>query len=85
MPVRSRPETLSGRFTEEEKARNRANDPIEAFKKRVLERGLLSEAEIAEIDARTAKVVEEAVEFAEESPWPVPEDVLTTDVYVSYP
>ena len=72
-------------FTEEEKARNHANDPIKSFKKQVLERGLLSEAEIAEIDAKTAKMVEEAVEFAEESPWPVPEDVLTTDVYVSYP
>ncbi|HET90978.1 MAG TPA: thiamine pyrophosphate-dependent dehydrogenase E1 component subunit alpha [Chloroflexi bacterium] len=72
-------------FTEEEKARNRARDPIESFKKRVLERGLLSEEEIAGIDAKTAKMVEEAVEFAEESPWPVPEDVLTTDVYVSYP
>jgi len=72
-------------FTEEEKARNRANDPIEAFKKQVLKRGLLSEEEIAEIDAKVADTVEEAVKFAEESPWPVPEDVLTTDVYVSYP
>jgi len=72
-------------FTEEEKARNHANDPIKSFKKQVLERRLLSEKEIAEIDAKTTKMVEEAVEFAEESPWPVPEDVLTTDVYVSYP
>ena len=71
-------------FTEEEKARNRANDPIEKFKKRVLDRGLLSEAELAEIDAKTKKMVVEAVKFAEESPWPDPEDVLT-DVYVSYP
>ncbi|MDY7080415.1 MAG: thiamine pyrophosphate-dependent dehydrogenase E1 component subunit alpha [Chloroflexota bacterium] len=70
-------------FTEEEKARNRARDPIENLKKRVLERGLLSEEEVAEIDAQTAQMVEEAVQFAEESPWPVPEDVLT-DVYVSY-
>jgi pyruvate dehydrogenase E1 component alpha subunit len=72
-------------FTEEEKARNRANDPIKSFKKRLLERKLLSEKEIAGIDAKVAKMVQEAVEFAEDSPWPVPEDVLTTDVYVSYP
>jgi pyruvate dehydrogenase E1 component alpha subunit len=70
-------------FTEEEKARNRANDPIEKFKKRVLERGLLSKAEIAGIDAKTAKMIDEAVQFAEEGPWPIPEEVLT-DVYVSY-
>ncbi|MBU0703676.1 MAG: thiamine pyrophosphate-dependent dehydrogenase E1 component subunit alpha [Chloroflexi bacterium] len=72
-------------FTEEEKARNRANDPIASFKKRLLERKLLSAEEIAEIDAKVGKMIEEAVEFAEESPWPVPADVLTTDVYVSYP
>jgi pyruvate dehydrogenase E1 component alpha subunit len=72
-------------FTEEEKARNRANDPIKSFKKRLLERKLLSKKEIAEVDAKVAKMIKEAVEFAEESPWPVPEDVLTTDVYVSYP
>ncbi len=71
-------------FTEEEKARNRARDPIESFKKRVLERGLLSEAELAEIDAKVAAAIEDAVKFAEESPWPNPEELLT-DVYVSYP
>jgi len=71
-------------FTEEEKARNRARDPIDSFKKRVLERKLLTEAEIAKIDAKTAAAVEDAVKFAEESPWPAAEKLLT-DVYVSYP
>jgi pyruvate dehydrogenase E1 component alpha subunit len=71
-------------FTEEEKDRNRARDPIENFKKKALERGLLSEVQLREVDARVATIVEEAVKFAEASPWPAPEEVLT-DVYVKYP
>ncbi len=70
-------------FTEEEKAQNRARDPIDAFRKRVLERGLLSEKELADIDARAKQTIDEAVAFAEQSPYPAPEAVLT-DVYVSY-
>jgi acetoin:2,6-dichlorophenolindophenol oxidoreductase subunit alpha len=71
-------------FTEEEKAHNRARDPIERFKKRVLERKLLSEEELAKIDAKAAGIIEEAVQFAEKSPYPDNKEVLT-DVYVSYP
>lgn len=71
-------------FTDEEKERNRARDPIEAFKKRALERELLSEAQTAEIDARVAEIIEEAVKFAEESAWPDKKEVFT-DVYVKYP
>jgi pyruvate dehydrogenase E1 component alpha subunit len=70
-------------FTEEEKKRNRANDPIDGFKKKVLERKLLTEAELADIDAKAAALIEEAVKYAEESPLPGSEEVLT-DVYVKY-
>jgi pyruvate dehydrogenase E1 component alpha subunit len=70
--------------TDEEVAGYRERDPIENFKKRVLERGLVSEAELEEIDARVAAAIDEAVRFAEESPYPPPEECLT-DVYVSYP
>ena len=38
--------------TEEEKKRNRARDPIENVKKRALERGLVSAAQLGEVDAR---------------------------------
>ncbi len=70
--------------TEEEKKQNRARDPIENVKKRALERGLVTEAQLAEVDAQVTAFIEEAVKFAEESPWPAPEEVLT-DVYVNYP
>ena len=69
--------------TEEEKAKNQARDPIETFKKRILDRGLLTEKEMADIDARAQQSIEAAVKFAEESPYPTLEECLT-DVYVSY-
>ncbi len=71
-------------FTEEERAKNRENDPIEKFKDAVVERGLLSEEDLDEIDAWVEKTIEDAVEFAEEAPYPDPEDCFA-DVYVSYP
>jgi TPP-dependent pyruvate/acetoin dehydrogenase alpha subunit len=71
-------------FSPEEIARNKANDPIEKFKKRILERGLVSAKELVDIDARAKKTLDEAVEFAEQAPYPAPEECLT-DVYVSYP
>ena len=70
--------------TGEEKEHNRARDPIEAFKKRALERELLSEGQVAEIDAKVTEIIEEAVKFAEESAWPDIKEVFT-DVYVKYP
>ncbi len=70
--------------TEEDLAGYQARDPIESFRRRVLERGLASEAELAAIDASAINAVDEAVRFAEQSPYPALEDCLT-DVYVSYP
>jgi TPP-dependent pyruvate/acetoin dehydrogenase alpha subunit len=70
-------------YTEEDKAKQKTRDPIDKFAKRVVERKLLSEAELAEIDARAKKVLDEAVQFAEQSPYPVL-DAILTDVYVSY-
>jgi len=70
-------------YTEEDKAKQKARDPIDKFAKRVVGRQLLSEAELAEIDARAKKVLDEAVQFAEQSPYPALDQILT-DVYVSY-
>jgi len=42
--------------------------------------GVLTEAQAREINERIIAQVEEAVRFAEESPWPTPEEVLE-DVY----
>jgi pyruvate dehydrogenase E1 component alpha subunit len=70
--------------TDEEMAKNRAKDPIDRFRKRVVERGLVAESDLDAIDARAKEIVDNAVKFAEESPYPSLDEVMT-DVYVSYP
>ena len=70
-------------YTEEDKSKQKARDPIETFRKRVLERKLLSEKELADIDARAPQIIGEAFQQAEAAPYPALAEVLT-DVYVSY-
>jgi pyruvate dehydrogenase E1 component alpha subunit len=67
--------------SKEEVARWRERDPIPAFGDRLEREGVLSAQERAEIDARVAREIEEAVGFAEASPFPAPES-LYDDVYV---
>ncbi len=55
-------------------------DPIERFRAVVGEAGRLPDAAMVEIDAAVDDEAQRAVEFAEASPWPVPE-VLEHDVY----
>jgi pyruvate dehydrogenase E1 component alpha subunit len=62
----------------------KSRDCILRFKERVLPVGTISANELSAIDARCAQLVDEAVRFAEESPYPEPGELLT-DVYVNYP
>lgn len=66
--------------TREEEEMWKAKDPIPRFEAKLMEMGILSEAQAREINERIIAQVEEAVRFAEESPWPAPEEVLE-DVY----
>lgn len=58
-------------------------DSITLFRGYLLKNGLLTEAEIADIDSSVENAVSEAVRLAEESPFPSAQE-LFTDVYVSY-
>ena len=55
-------------------------DPISSFRQLLLEEGLLSEEEVTTLEAEIEAQVEEAVRFADESPFPEPE-ALTANVY----
>ena len=55
-------------------------DPIESFEKYLLRKGILDEAKIREIHERIDKEIEEATEYALNSPFPEPEDALR-DLY----
>ena len=54
----------------------KARDPIAHLEQHGLERGLLSAAEIAAIRERVQRDLDEAVAFAEQSPFPDPKDLL---------
>jgi len=67
--------------TKEEVARWRERDPLPAFAKRLIDAGVIDEAERERADERALARVDAAVEFAEASPFPAPES-LYDDVYV---
>jgi pyruvate dehydrogenase E1 component alpha subunit len=65
--------------SKEEIASWKERDPIERFKKLLMDADLLNEEQIEEIEKEMAQVIEEAVKFAEESPEP---DVETVTEWV---
>lgn len=67
--------------TKEQVAEWRKRDPIELLSKRMIEEGVLDEAGMQELDAAAVVRVDEAVAFADASPFPSPES-LYDDVYV---
>lgn len=67
--------------TREEEKLWRDRDPIKLFSTKMMEQGILKEAEIKEIEDVVAKEINEAVEYAINSPFPKPEE-LYTDLYV---
>lgn len=69
-----------GYMGKEEKAAAIAADPYPAFRAKLIADGIASEELVAEIEAKVEADIEEAVNFALESPFPGIEE-LTTDVY----
>ena len=51
-------------------------DPIPAFRKRLIEMKVLTEPDADKIDRETNGEIEKAVKFAQESPFPAPEETL---------
>jgi len=68
--------------TPEEVNEWRRVDPISRFKKSLMEQGYLSEEKYKEIDDSILKEVDEAVDYAEKSDWPSPDEVMD-DIYSS--
>jgi TPP-dependent pyruvate/acetoin dehydrogenase alpha subunit len=65
--------------TKKEIAEWQTRDPITTFQSRLREQGLLADADVAGIEAAIAAELDDAVQFAEDSPWEPVED-LTRDV-----
>jgi pyruvate dehydrogenase E1 component alpha subunit len=58
------------------------NDPIGIYRRQLIEQKIATEEELNEQDNQAYESVEAAVQFAENSPEPAPEE-LYTDIYVS--
>jgi hypothetical protein len=67
--------------TKEEVEEWRQRDPIKAFADRLVDEGVLKEEEIEKLDQEAIETVDEAVRFADESPFP-DLDSLYDQVYV---
>src|SRR4051794_118819 len=67
--------------TKDEVEEWRKRDPINVFKGRLVEEGVVSEEDYEQIDSRAVSRVDEAVEFADNSPFPEL-DSLYDDIYV---
>lgn len=67
--------------TKEELEDYKAKDPIELARETILKQKYADEKWIEEVEARVKETVAHAVKFAEDSPWPEPEE-LYTDVYI---
>lgn len=72
--------------TKEELEEYKAKDPIEQVREVILKEKYADEAWITEIEEKVKGIVDESVKFAEESPWPQPEE-LFDDIYIdkNYP
>ena len=66
--------------TKEEVGDWRARDPIDQLKAKLIRDKLLAEKELEALDVSIGKEIDDAVEFAENSPSPAPEDALE-DIY----
>jgi TPP-dependent pyruvate/acetoin dehydrogenase alpha subunit len=66
--------------TEKEIADCKKKDPIVRFRKELVARGVMTEAEADKIHKEAVEEINQAVKFAEESPWPEPEEIYT-DIY----
>ncbi|SDK75142.1 pyruvate dehydrogenase E1 component alpha subunit [Catalinimonas alkaloidigena] len=67
--------------TKEELAEYRERDPIEKVRKTILDNKFATEDELKAIEEKIKQQVNESVQFAEESPYPDPEEVYK-DVYM---
>ena len=67
--------------TKEEVEEWRKRDPIETFGKRLMDEGVLAEKDLEKVDGEAMATVDEAVEFADKSPFPELAS-LYDDVYV---
>lgn len=66
--------------TKEELDRARQRDPLVMYENRLMQKGLLKDGQVEELEVELRKIIDDAVKFADASPQPGSEE-LFTDVY----
>ncbi len=72
-----------GYRSEEEEAYYKARDCITRMESHLLDNGFATESDLSKMQTQAAQAVADAVSFADDSPFPEPEELMT-DVYVRY-
>ncbi len=70
--------------TEEEEKHYRSKDCIQNLKTHIISNGIAVDEELINLESKAVNSVNAAVEFADNSPFPKPEEIFE-DVYISYP
>ena len=70
--------------TQEEIDEWKLRDPIRLFGKRLIEEHAVRQEELDQIDEEAKRLIQDALEYADSSPWPSPEQ-LTTKVFANAP
>ena len=68
--------------TKEEVEARRKDDPLRTYPEHLLAEGAIKREELDEIEREVDAAVDEAVRFADESPWPEPA-ALYSDIYAN--
>jgi len=66
--------------TKEELEEHKKRDPLLLFKQKLLEEKIMNEDEFKEVDRKIREAIQEAVDFADKAPLPLPESLMD-DVY----
>jgi len=74
-------EPLGYRTDEEIENYRKKKDPIMKFKKYLLEKGHMKEEDFKEMENKAKKIIDEAIKFADDSPFPEPAETYT-EVFV---
>lgn len=70
--------------TEEDRAEIMRKDPIPRFEKSLLDKKILTKQQVEELWASAEADLQAAIKFAEESPYPGPEEIYTDLFYEAY-
>jgi pyruvate dehydrogenase E1 component alpha subunit len=70
------------RTQDEVEAFRRKSDPIDGFRETLLKEGILTGSQDQEIKDAVSHIIEKAVQYAKDSPFPRPEDALE-DLFVN--